>query len=64
MSEDVGSYLRAWEVHDRAAGSLLAEAVGWGERIDQSDDEAVLSWAREYLPRTLAHAEDAPKRSL
>ena len=28
--------------------------------MDQSDDEAVLRWARAYLPRIVAQADTAP----
>ncbi len=49
-----GKPFQSWEARDRAAASLLDEACGWGQGVDQSDDEAVLLWARQYLPRMLA----------
>ncbi len=44
----------SWEDRNSAASSLLDGACGWGQGVDQSDDEAVLLWARTYLPRMLA----------
>jgi hypothetical protein len=46
----------SWESRRVAACSLVDQASGWGERVDTADDDAVLAWAREYLPRIVALA--------
>lgn len=45
----------SWDDKHRAAGSLVAEASGWARAVDPDDDESVLAWARQYMPRILTH---------
>lgn len=56
MSEQDAPF-RTWDDRHRAAAGLVAEAAGWGRNVDPGDDEALLRWAREYLPRIVAHSD-------
>jgi len=47
----------SWEAKHRDASNIVQEAYGWASNIDQSDDEQVLMWARNYLPRVIEHGE-------
>lgn len=45
----------SWSDRTHAADTLVSEAAGWGKGVDQSDPEAMLAWARQYLPRVILH---------
>ena len=58
MSEHTESAepFRSWEARGQAAASIVTEAAGFA-RAMPVDDEWLLLWAREYLPRIVALAD-------
>lgn len=51
-----------WATFHRTGSGLVSEAAGWARCIDPSDDEALLLWARHFLPRLVGHADTSPNR--